>query len=234
VFRKPGIYLWAVLVYVGYTAAALSLFSNPPYNLRSQVLPTAFLVLVAAGAASVWMAAWAAHRRHLALAIGAGVLIMLAAVVLFRSHGFITELRDQQLEWAFLERTVPDLPPRATLLSTVDTGGRNLDAFPDFLLHGANKAYEMVDVRRVAKGELDWPAPGDELLFYQGMFCYFAFHDEATPDPMTPACQAVHDRYVTEPLIVEDLHTRGYSALRYARDGEGPYRIGFYRLRAAR
>jgi hypothetical protein len=62
------------------------------------------------------------------------------------------------------------------------------------------------------------------------MFCYFAFHDEPDPEPMAPVCRAVHERYALEPLIVEDLHTEGYSSLRYAQGGRGVYRIGFYRL----
>jgi hypothetical protein len=64
--------------------------------------------------------------------------------------------------------------------------------------------------------------------FYQGMFCYFAL--DGAPEPMTPACRAVHERYSAEPTPVEDLHTEGYSHLRYAQNGRGEYRIGFYRL----
>ena len=75
-------------------------------------------------------------------------------------------------------------------------------------------------------------ADGGELLFYQGMFCYFAFDEEPAPEPMTQACRAVHERYAAEPLLVEDLHTAGYSLLRDAQGGGGVYRIGFYRLTA--
>ena len=75
-----------------------------------------------------------------------------------------------------------------------------------------------------------WPESTGEVLFYQGMFCYFAFGDEPAPDPMTRACRSVHERYAAEPLLVEDLHTEGYSALQYAQGGQGVYRIGFYRL----
>jgi hypothetical protein len=228
--HRPGYHLWAILVFVGYTLFSLSIFSNPPYNLRSQILPTSFLILVAAGAAPVWMSVWG-HRQRLGLALGAAALATLAAGVLVTSRGFVTELRDQQLEWMFLERTVPLLPDEATLLSAVDTGGHNLDAFPEFLLRGAQKTYRMVDVRRAAKGDVAWPAPSEDLLFYQGMFCYFAFDDEPSPEPMTLPCRAVHERYVAQPLLVQELHTQGYSALRYA---GGPYRIGFFRLIAAR
>jgi hypothetical protein len=233
IVRRPGFTLWVVAVYVGYTLFSLSVFDNPPFNLRAQILPTAFVVLIAAGAASAWLGLAGRYRRQ-ALVIGAGLLAAVAVGVVLGSRPFVTELRDQQLEWAFLERTVPLLPERATLLTAVDVGPRRLDAFPQFLLQRASKRHEMIDVQRVASGEVAWPNAGDDVLYYQGMFCYFAFDDEASPDPITATCQAVHDRYVTEPLFVEDLHTKGYSRMRYARDGQGPYRIGFYRLKAAR
>jgi len=66
------------------------------------------------------------------------------------------------------------------------------------------------------------------------MFCYFAFPEDPAPDPMSPPCKSVHERYVTEPLLIEDLQTEGYSTLRYTGDGRGPFRIGFYRLKTAR
>lgn len=232
-WRKPGVHLWVIVVFFGYTLLSLSLFENPPYNLRSQLLPTSLVVLIGAGAASVWMELWGRYRR-LALGLGAGVLAGLGAVVVVRSQGFVTELRDQQLEWAFLERTVPRLPERATLLSAVEVGGRNLDAFPEFLLSRTGKTYEMVDVRHAAKGDVAWPTPSEDLLYYQGMFCYFAFFEEPSPDPMTAPCKAVHEHYVLEPLFIEDLKTQGYSLLRYADDGQRPFRIGFFRLKAAR
>ncbi len=229
--HKPGLHLWVILVFFGYTLFALSLFDSPPYNLRSQLLPASLVVLVAAGAASVWMELWGPYRR-LALGIGACALTALGVGVVITSRGFVTELRDQQLEWAFLEHTVPRLPQRLTLLSPMGAGLRNLDAFPEFLLWRAGNAYQMVDVRRVAHGEVPWPTPGEDLIYYQGMFCYFAAApDEPSPDPMTPECKAVLDHYVAEPLFIEELHTEGYSRLRYAR---GPFRIGFFRLPAQR
>jgi hypothetical protein len=231
--RKPGLLLWVLLVFVGYTLFSLSVFDNPPYNVRSQLLPTCFVVLIAAGAASLWMERWGIRRRP-ALQAGAVALAALSVGVVVGSRGFVTELRDQQLEWAFLERTVPRLPERVTLVAPREVGGHNLDAFPEFLLRRARKTYDLVDLRLAAKGEVAWPAPGEDVIFYQGMFCYFAFADEPSPDPMTAPCRAVHERYVAEPLLVEDLETQGYSHLRYAGDGQGPFRIGFYRLKAAR
>lgn len=229
-WRKPGLLVWVTLVFVGFSLFSLSLFDNGPYNVRTQLLPTCFLVLIAAGAVSLWMAVWGRHRR-LALGLGASALVGLAAFVVVQSHGFVTELRDQQLEWAFLERTVPRLPEQGTLLSVSNIGGRDLDAFPRFLLQRDKKTYGMVDLRSAFQGEVAWPKPGHDSLFYRGMFCYFALPGQPSPDPMTPFCRAVLERYVTEPLFVENLNTTGYSAMSYA---PGPFRIGFYRLTGLR
>jgi hypothetical protein len=240
--HKPGFLLWVMFVFFGYALLSLSsvrfpsrvpskaeLLGNPVYNLRSQLLPTSFVVLIAAGTASVWMAVWG-HRRRLAFGVGAGVLVALGAIVVVTSRRFVTELRDQQLEWAFLERTVPELPERARLLSAIDVGGTNLDAFPQLLLQGARKTYTLVDVAQAASGAVAWPTPDDDLIYYQGMFCHFTLHDR-DPDSLAQPCRAVHERYILEPLFVEDLDAEGYSMLPY---GHRPFRIGFFRLRAAR
>jgi len=226
--RRPGVLLWGIAVFVGYTLFALSLFDNAPYNLRSQLFPTCLTVLVAAGVAPLWEWLWGEDQRAARLS-GGIALAGLAAAQIGLARPFIVERRDQQLQWAFLEQTVPELPARARLLTTVEIGGRRLDAFPDILLRRAGKRYELVDVRRAAAGEVPWPtAAGDaDLLWYQGMFCYFAFWDEARPEPMSPPCRAVHDRYHLEPVAVTDIDTPGYSAMEYA---PPPYRIGFYRL----
>jgi hypothetical protein len=193
----------------------LSVGDNPPYH-RSQILPTSLVVLIAAGAASVWMHLWRAARGG--AVAGASLLAASAVVVVADWRGFIGQLKDQQLEWLFLEHNVASLPAQATLVAAVETGGRNLDAFPEFLLTRAGKRYTMVDIRRAARGEVDWPAADGELVFYQGMFCYFAFDEtEPKPDPMTPACKAVYERYELEPIMFADLDTTGYSAVVYSR-----------------
>ncbi|MEO7433885.1 MAG: hypothetical protein ABI080_00190 [Candidatus Binatia bacterium] len=228
--HRPGWLLWIVAVYLGFTIFTLSIFDNPPWRLRAQNLPMSFLVLLGAGAVPMWMAAWRSHRQRGAV-VGSVLLALMAVGVVAGWRGFVAELKDQQLEWAFLERHVSQLPAEGTLLTAVDAGGRNLDAFPEFLLARTNRRYELVDVRNAANGSVTWPKPkSGALLFYQGMFCYFAFTDEPAPDPMTSVCRAVHERYEAEPLMVEDLDTEGYSALRYAQGGRGVYRIGFYRL----
>lgn len=229
--RQRGWGLWLLLAFGGWTLFSIAMFDNPPYDLRTQLLPMSFVILLGAGIAPAWLAWWGAARRRTALGAGAGLLAAAAAAIVIGYTPFITELRDQQLQWAFLERTVPQLPPRGTLLSAIDHGGSNLDAFPEFLLRFSGKRYELVDVRRAARGETPWPAPGDDVLYYQGMFCYFAWGNEPAPETMTPTCQAVHDRYVLEPLVVETLDVPGYSTLRYA---PPPYQIGFYRLVGSR
>lgn len=228
--RRPGWLLWVVGVYVGFTVFSLSIFDNPPYHLRAQSLPNSYLVLLGAGAVPVWMASWRSHRR-LGAVVGVVVLVAMGAGTVIGWRGFVGELADQQLEWEFLEQHVAELPADGTLLTAVEAGGHNLDVFPEFLLAKSGRRYTLIDVRNVAKGAVAWPDPAGDLLFYQGMFCYFAFDDEPSPDPMTPVCRAVHERYDIEPLVVEDLHTKGYSALRYAQGGKGVFRIGFYRLK---
>lgn len=223
--RAPAVLLWTAAVYVGYTLFALSVFDNPPYNLRSQLLPTCLTVLVAAGVAPLWTRLWG-MRRHGGLA-GGLALAALAAAQVAAGRPFIDERRDQQLQWAFLERTVPTLPDDGRLLTTVEIGGRRLDAFPDFLLRRAGKRYELIDVRRAAAGEAPWPDAGTDLFWYQGMFCYFAFADEEPPLPMSAPCRAVHERYHLQPIAVAELDTPGFSAMTYA---PPPYRIGFFRL----
>lgn len=228
-FHRPGWLLWILAVYVGFTVFTLSIFDNPPWQLRAQNLPMSYLVLLGAGVVPAWTAAWRS-RRDLGVRVGVGLLALAAVGVIVGWRGFVGALMDQQLEWAFLEEHVPRLPAKGTLLTAVETGGHNLDAFPEFLLGRHDRQYVMVDVRNAAKGTVAWPEPAGDLVFYQGMFCYFAFRDEPSPDPMTPFCRAVHERYDVEPLMVEDLHTEGYSALHYAQGGRGVYRIGFFRL----
>lgn len=228
-WRRPGLLAWVALVFFGYTVSSLALFDNPQYNLRAQLLPTSFTVLIAAGTATAWLDLFG--RRRVALAVGTALLATLAVSVTAASRGFVTELRDQQLEFAFLDRTVPQLPKRATLLTAAEVGGWRLNAFPEFLLQRDGKSFEQIDVRDTAHGSRPWPEPGRDLLYYQGMYCFFAFDDEPSPDPMTPVCRAVHDRYDLQPLFVETLDCKGYSWLRYAR---GPYQIGFFRLRKDR
>jgi hypothetical protein len=228
--RRPGWFLWIVGVYVGFTVFALSIFENPPWLLRAQNLPMSYLVLLAGGAVPVWMAAWRSHPRRGAV-VGMALLALAAVGVVAHWRGFVGELKDQQLEWAFLERQVPQLPEQGTLVTVVAPGPHNLDRFPEFLLTRSGRRYTLVDVRNAANGTVPWPEPTAELLFYQGMYCYFAFPDEPSPDPMTPFCRAVHEHYATEPLFVEDLRTEGYSSMRYAQGGRGVYRIGFYRLK---
>ncbi len=227
--RRPGLLLWSALLFLSYTVSSMSLFSNPIYDLRVQLLPNAFTPIIAG-------AAWAAagevlNERGRVWSLAAiAALTVLAASMVISARPFIGEVRDQQMEFAFLERTVPLLPQRFRLLAAIGTGGQRLNAFPDLLLQREAKRAELFDVRDVVAGAETWPTAGDDLLYYQGMYCHYSFDSTFSPDPMMPVCRAVHARYEAEPLHLEDLDTRGYSLLRYASGGDGPYRIGFYRL----
>ncbi len=240
--RAPRLHLWLFVVFLGCTFFTLSIGTNVPFTLRTQMLPTSLAVLVAAGAASAWTESVRAfvirlRKEHLpltstALAFGALGLALLGTTVVVKWRAWITELGDQQLEWAFLARTVPQLPARGTLLSAMEAGGSNLDAFPQFLLGRSGRTYDLIDVRSAARGEVPWPEAGEELLFYQGIFCYLAEPDDSSSDPMTHPCRAVHARYNLEPRWVEEVE--GTSWQRYAGNSRGPFRIGFFWLRALR
>lgn len=225
---RPGLVAWCGLAYAVLTLFPLSLFSTGPYNLRAQILPNSLLLLLAAG----MLPLHAPRHGWARLAHAAAILLFAAGASGVATHrGFITELRDQQLEWQFLRQHVPALPPAGRLLAAVEFGGRNLNAFPDYLLRRNDKSYRAIEVRKAAAGEIDWPEPGDDLIFYHGMYCYFAFDYEPAPVPMTATCSAVHRHYQLEPLRVATLDTSGYSWMQYA---PPPYRIGFYRLRSRR
>lgn len=229
--RKPGVQLWVILVFIGFTLFSSSNGDNTPYNQRTQLVPTSLAILIAAGTGPLWMSLWGRHRRW-ALVVGGGVLMALALAVVAVSRGFITERRDQQLEWAFLERTVPQLPAAGTLLWAGPEGGE----FPQLLLRHAGRAYGVIDARQAARGEADWPAAAADLVYYQGMDCYFVKDQQPWPDPITPFCKAVYERYTMEPILIEDLTTLEYSYPTLHRAGEDPltFRIGFFRVTSVR
>jgi len=223
--RYPGLVVWAAAVATASIAFSLASGDNLPYNTRSQLLPNTLAILVAGGCGPLWLALFR-ERFGLAVKTGAALLSALAAVVVWRAVPFVTSVGDQQLEWSFLERSVAELPESGTLLTNVAVG-RNLDAFPDFLLRREGKSYQLVDLAAAARGDVAWPRPGPDVLFYQGMFCHADFHDAAPPDPMTEPCNEVRRRYRTRPLIETKLDAYGFSALRYA---EPPFDIGFFVL----
>ena len=223
--RKPGVLLWATATCLGLCAFSLASGDNPPYNVRSQFLPNAFTILVAAGVAPLWMAL-AGPLGRLRARVGFAFLVLAAVVMVGKSRGFITAVGDQQQEWEFLQRAVSRLPERGRLLTNTAVG-RNLDAFPELLLHRQGKVYEMIDLSQVHRGDVAWPEPGEDLFYYQGMFCHCDFHDAPVPDPMTAPCEDVYRRYRVVPFEAEHLPGPGFSALRYA---PSPFRVGFFRL----
>ena len=223
--RCPGLLLWVAVVAPAGIAFSLASGDNLPYNTRSQLLPNTLALLVAAGCGPLWVAAFR-ERIGLAVKAGATLLTVLAAVVVWRAVPFVTSVGDQQLEWSFLEQSVAELPESGTLLTSVAVG-RNLDAFPDLLLRREGKSYQLVDLAAAARGEVEWPQPGPDVLYYQGMFCHADFHDAPPPNPMTEPCNQVRRRYRTRPLRETKLDTQGFSALRYAKP---PFHIGFFVL----
>ncbi len=232
-WKRPGAAAWLLAIVFGLPLFLLSFFDNWPSNVRLQLLANVFIVPLAAGVADAWMRGLVRWPRA-AAAGGVAALAAVALGMLLPYTGFVTELRDQQLEWSFLDRTVPKLPAAGRMLAPLGIGGRDLDTFPTFLLERTGKRYAISDARAVARGKQPWPEPSADLLFYQGMYCYFAFHDEPEPEPMTAACLAVQRRYVLEPLHTELLHTKGYSSLRYSGHGERPFLIGFFKVKGLR
>jgi hypothetical protein len=109
--RRPGWLLWIVAVYVGFTVFSLSLFDNPPYRLRSQTLPTSYLVLLAGGAVPVWMGAWRRHRR-LGAVLGVTLLAVSAVGIVARWRGFVGELRTSSSNGRFSSATCRSCPRR--------------------------------------------------------------------------------------------------------------------------
>ncbi len=225
--RQPAVLVWTVALCAGWCAFSLSSGDNPPYNVRSQLLPNSFTVLIAAGIAPLWSALWRAESVW-RLRLGATLLAAAALAIWSGSRDFVGAIGDQQAEWSFLERSVPELPPQGRLLANTELGN-TLDAFPELLLQRHGKIYEMIDLAQAQVAEVAWPEPGDDLFYYQGMFCHCAPHDAAPPAPLTPPCEAVHRRYHLSPVEVTEIDLPGFSALRYA---PPPYRIGFYRLSA--
>ncbi|HVM95237.1 MAG TPA: hypothetical protein VMT89_02555 [Candidatus Acidoferrales bacterium] len=229
--RTIGLSSWVVVVFLTYTILSLSFFTTPVYNLRSQMLPTVLTILAASSVADVWMRSWRSLQRPAGV-VGGFVLIGLGAAAVVGARPFVEKLYDQQLEWNFLRDTVPKLPQEGTLLSSIELGA-TLEMFPRFLLQQSHKDYALVDLTRVVGGLEPWPEPSETLLFYQGMFCHFAFKsEEQTPDPLSTLCSAVRLHYELEPLVVEDLTGESYAPLRYAGDGRGPFRVGFFRLKS--
>lgn len=232
-WHKPGLLAATVLVYAGYTLFATAQGVSLPFRLRSQQLPNAIALIIAAQAAAFWLDIWG-RRRRVALVIGTCALGILAVVVVVERHAFIVQPSVEQLEWAFLEETVPRLPDDGRLLTAVTQRENLVAVFPDFLLAKNVKDYELIDLPGTASGAGRWPLPGEDLLYYEGVFCQFARGEEKPPGPRTRPCRAVHDHYLVEPLFVRDVPLPAYSAEEYASAGAWPFRIGFFRLRSLR
>ena len=220
--RAPRPTLWALATSQGLVVVYWSFFGSTPFIQRAQLPVMPLLLLVASGAAELVVGL--APRVSVAPHLLAGAL---AAAGLFARRGFVRELFDQQLEWAFLRDETAALRGRARQLWAVTrVGGRNIDAFPTFLLARHGVAAQTLDLD-AALEQGQWPAPAPGTFFYQGMYCYFGFGGEPPPPGMTPRCRELRRRYALRPLRVRTLHARGYSGLAYA---PGPYEVGFFEV----
>lgn len=227
--RWPGRYAWLLGLCAAYVLIPLSAFSNRPCIYRTQMFSVLLAAIAGAGAFDLLCGL---GRRRFVLPLAWG-LCALVAVEGLRSHArFVTERFDQQLEFAFLEGTVPRLPPKATLITLTDQSAGRFHAFPDFLLDRNDKRFELYDLEGPDIGDLK-SEPGRPLLFYQGMYCYYARKREPV-DPMHQRCAAIRARFAMRPLMVQTLHARGYSQLYYARGGQGPYDVGFFEITGPR
>lgn len=240
--HQRGFHLWVLFAFLFHTLITLSIFNNVPYGLRSQLLPTCCALLLAGGVAPLWREVWqrllrsggkqaALAESGLGMVCGAAILAAIGIGVLTQAQPFLVELGDQQLEWEYLRRSVPRLPARGKLLSAAEAGGSNVAAFPLLLLTMNGKSYESVDIRKASRGELPWPTGGEDLLYYQGMYCYLAVAGEVQDDPMLAACRHVHERYAAEPLWGEESFVTATPWQTYLGNQHGPFRIGFFRLR---
>jgi hypothetical protein len=214
-------------------------YDNLPSILRIQVAATPFWALLAGGVLPLLVDGTARRRKAVRLvAIGLPVLVVVAAVV--ARADFISRPPEAHLEWEFLAKTIPDLPRDARILTIMRPAGRDLNQFPEVLVARAGRSdLRLLDLRATLdraenQGSKAFPPPGPGLLFYQGMYCHFAFHDEPTPDPMHERCIAVMRHYELEPLVTRTLDGPPSSELRYSGNDPGPWEVGFFKVTGVR
>lgn len=217
-----------LLVAAGGAHVSLTFFLNPPpYNLRTQMitLPT---LLVLCGCVVPLLRERLAKIPSLARVAPAAVLVAMA-LWSASSTAWVKQLGDSQQEFDFLVRTVPKLPTGPGALLTVvgghESGGR-VGMFPMHLLSRAGSELVPRALPDPTNPSAHWPPADGSTVFYQGMYCYSSFKDEPPAMPLTPRCARVHEHYVLEPIVTEEIAGPGYSPMEYA---PPPYRIGFYR-----
>jgi hypothetical protein len=217
---------WSVLVLLlgaaVWTALPMLFYGpNGPFLERTQLLSTAWLLAIVAGALPLLL-------RAVPQPVWLAGLLLAMLVAVQDRYPAITAIHAQQREWLFLRDTVPKLAPPKRLLAL---SGHTLDRFPVVLF--APDAQPTLLSQEEAVTAHRWPVPGADLLYYQSMACWFAEPDEPMPPPgMHPRCAAVRDHYVLQPVAVTELAGPVGPLLRPTQGGG--YQVGFFRLIEAR
>ncbi len=206
--------VWTALPMVFYGALG-------PFLQRTQLLSAALALAVTAGALPqllgtlpqpVWLA---------------GVLLAMAVAVHDRAPA-ITALSAQQREWNFLRDNVSNLPPFKRFVAPL---GKSFDHFP-VMLFAPERTPQLLPVEDVVQARR-WPLPGQDLVYYQSMACWFVDSVVGVaPRGMAPMCAAVRDHYVLEPIATAELD--GPVGPMLLSPPQPRFAVGFYRLTAVR
>lgn len=251
---RPGVLVALALPAVGLVAIAPHGHDNPQALARSQVMIQPVWAIVAGAALPALVAAanrvWrelvsrirpnAAPGAARGFAVVLGLLLAAAAPVgLVHRAASVAAVPESHQEWRFLRDAIPTLPPGARVIAPASPTPRDLASFPAWLLRRLGRDdVSVVDLRRALdaaeRGGRGLPPAAPDLLFFQGMYCHFAFENEPAPEPMHARCRAVRERYRLAPMIEADLTGPPSSLLRYAGGPDGPWRVGFYRVTGER
>jgi len=220
--HAPRRYLWLLLASQAWVLLAFSMFAPAgAFVERSQLWPAVLLCLAMGGAVD-------AIAAHLQPRWVLPALLVVAGTQLDARLPYVTALGTQQQEWQFLVSALPQLPGHGRLLAVADRHA--LGGFPADLLARRGPDFDVIDVAEASRTGT-WPRPGADLLFYQGMFCWFAWQPRApAPAGMQPACREVRARYRAVPMVSAWLPGPVSSAPEHATMNAKGYEVGFFRL----
>lgn len=223
--ERFGATLWVCSSAFLLTLGSLYLYTNPLYDLRSQVPSAPLHAILAAGAISL-VRDWRPGMDWLRRLALAGVVAVPALALPLR-HDFVEERLASQQEWDFLREAVPDLPggPGCVLVSYWHGV-----TFPADLLLRHGKVLNPVNLDR-------WIHAGSPLrpecptpLYYEGMGCSWDPAFEAGEGTLHPLCAAMRRDHELHPIVTRTLQGRMDPWLhRYGTD-DAPFEVGFYRI----
>lgn len=232
-----GVYVWRAgwrrqllalaVPAIGYFLLSSWFFSHTPYLRRTQVFCTPYWAILSAGALV------STTRMNGTVRKGLSALVLLLPLVgLWGQRDFVTTPTEAQQEWEFVKRTVPNLPPDATILAFARSAGPDMDPFPVVLLRSSGRDdIKIKDLRYVLDGREAWPDPGPNVFFYRGMYCNFApVNGGPAPEPMARDCATVFNYYKTSPFKTDLLDGAMSSNLQYSGFNRGPWTVGYYQL----